>query len=253
VSSVPDKLTLPGERVDSLGRGGLFIIQSPNAFSFSVDAVLLAHYASVANYEEVVDLCTGTAVIPLLLSTRAIGLKQIGVELCPEAADRAARSVTLNNLSDGIQIIQGDVKQVRGLLPAKRVSLVTANPPYLPLGQGLSSCAPSRRMARHEVTISLNEVVSAAAYLLGTGGRFAMVHRAFRLTDVLTALRGHRLEPKRLRLVHPKEGESAQLVLIESVKDAKASLSVAPPLMIHQSDGHMTEELQELYAGGAMR
>lgn len=248
-----DKLARPGERVDNLGRGGLFIIQSPGAFSFSVDAVLLAHYASVANYEEVVDLCTGTAVIPLLLSTRAKGLKQLGVELCPEAAERAARSVRLNNLADSIEIVQGDVKQIRAIMPAKRFSLVTANPPYLPLGQGLSSLSPSRRMARHEVTLSLREVVSAAAYLLGTGGRFAMVHRAFRLTDVLVALREHRLEPKRLRLVHHKDGGQAELVLVESVKEAKPSLSVAPPLVIHQADGRMTEELQELYAGGALR
>jgi len=250
---VQSELVRPDERVDSLERGGLRIIQSPRAFSFSLDAVLLAHYASVANYDTVMDLCTGSAVIPLLLSTRAKGLKQVGLELNAEAAERAERSVLLNDLTGSIEIIAGDVRKVKAVLRGRRFSLVTVNPPYLPLGQGVASNCDARKMARHEVDVTLREVVSAAAYLLATGGRLAMVHRAFRLTDILVVLREHRLEPKRLRLVHHKVNTEARLVLIESVKDAKAELKVAPPLYVHQENGALSLELQELYAGGELR
>lgn len=250
---VQSELVRPDERVDSLERGGLRIIQSPRAFSFSLDAVLLAHYASVANYDTVMDLCTGSAVIPLLLSTRAKGLKQVGLELNAEAAERAERSVLLNNLTGSIEIIAGDVRKVKAVLRGRRFSLVTVNPPYLPLGQGVASNCDAHRMARHEVDVTLSEVVSAAAYLLATGGRLAMVHRAFRLTDILVVLREHRLEPKRLRFVHHKVNTEARLVLIESVKDAKADLKVAPPLYVHQENGALSLELQELYAGGELR
>jgi tRNA1(Val) A37 N6-methylase TrmN6 len=243
---------LPGERIDNLERGGLRIIQSPDAFCFSVDAVLLAHFAVVRSFDRVMDLCTGTAIIPLLLSTRAKGLRQWGIELNGEVAERATRSVALNGLSESITISQGDVRQIRDGYPHGSFDLVTANPPYLPLAQGEMSTSDLRRMARHELTANLRDVVAAAQWLLPTGGRFAMVHRPNRLTDILVTLREHRLEPKRLRLVHPAEGKEACMVLVESTKDAKPELKLGAPLYIHQQDGNYSEQLRTLYAGGEL-
>lgn len=243
---------LPGERIDDLERRGLRIIQSPSAFCFSVDAVLLAHFAGVRNYDHVMDLCTGTAIIPLLLSTRANGLRQWGIELNIQVAERAARSVELNGLTENITIVQGDVRDVRNSYPHGHFDLVTANPPYLPLAQGAMNASDLRRMARHELTANLRDVVEATQWLLPTGGRFAMVHRPRRLTDILVTLREHRLEPKRLRLVHPAEGKEACMVLVESIKDAKPELKVGAPIYIHQRDGRYTEQLRTLYAGGEL-
>lgn len=243
----------PGERLDNLERGGLRIIQDPRSFCFSLDAVLLAHFAAVQNYDRVMDLCTGSGVVPLLLSTRAKGLKQVGMELCAETAERAQRSMCLNGLAESIEVVTGDVRQVRQLFPSRRFSLVTVNPPYLPLGQGETSAKETRSMARHEVTLTLAEVVRAAAYLLPTGGRLAMVHRACRLVDILTSLRENRIEPKRLRFVHTKVKAPASLVLVEAIRDAKPLLTVGVPIYIHHEDGTYTAELQELYAGGELR
>lgn len=241
-----------GERIDSLERGGLRIIQSPSSFCFSIDAVLLAHFATVHNYDSVMDLCTGTGVIPLLLSTRAKGLVQTGLELNSEVAERAKRSVLLNGLDGAISIVAGDLRQVRANFPHGSFTLVTANPPYLPLGQGEVSMADVRRMARHEVTATLKDVVAAAQWLLPTGGRFAMVHRPFRLTDILVCLREHRLEPKRLRFVHPSAQREANMVLVESVKDARPELKLSAPIIVHDVGGGYTEQILNLYAGGEL-
>jgi len=248
-----DEFVKPGERIDNLERGGLRIIQDPRSFCFSLDAVLLAHFAAVQNYDSVMDLCTGSGIVPLLLSTRAKGLKQVGMELCAETAERAQRSICLNGLEESIEVVVGDVRQVRQIFPSRRFNLVTVNPPYLPLGQGETSEKGARCMARHEVTLTLAEVVRAAAYFLPTGGRLAMVHRACRLVDILTGLRESRLEPKRLRFVHTKFKAAASLVLVEAVRDAKPLLNVGLPIYIHQEDGTYTAELQELYAGGELR
>ncbi|MBS3873385.1 MAG: tRNA1(Val) (adenine(37)-N6)-methyltransferase [Firmicutes bacterium] len=249
----PPEFIEPGERIDNLERGGLRIIQNPSFFCFSLDAVLLAHFAPVQNYDRVMDLCTGSGIIPLLLSTRAKGLKQVGLELCAETAERAGRSMRLNRLEESIEVVNGDVRQVRQLFPTQRFNLVTVNPPYLPLGQGETSGKDARSMARHEVTLTLAEVVRAAAYLLPTGGRLAMVHRACRLADILITLRENRLEPKLLRFVHTKVQAPSSLVLLEAVRDAKPLLKVGVPIYIHKADGTYTCELQELYAGGELR
>lgn len=252
MTSSLEKLVLPGERIDDLERGGVRIIQSRDAFCFSVDAVLLAHFAAVHNYDRVMDLCTGTAIIPILLSTRAKGLRQWGLELNDEVSERAMRSVALNRLSDKITVVKGDVRDIRGSFAHGGFDLVTANPPYLPLAQGDISTSDLRSMARHEVTVTLRDVIAAAQWLLPTGGRFAMVHRPHRLADIIVTLRELRLEPKRLRLVHPAAGKEACMVLVESIKDAKPELKVGAPIYIHQRDGSYTEQLRTLYAGGEL-
>jgi len=238
------------ERIDDLERAGLRLIQCPASFCFSIDAVLLSHFATAHNYDRVMDLCTGTGVIPLLLSTRAKGLRLVGLELNREVAERAARSVRLNKLEASIAIECGDVRNFKSLFPHNSFNVVVANPPYLPVGQGNLSAVDVQRMARHEVTATLRDVVAAAQWLLPTGGRFAMVHRSHRLTDILVVLREHRLEPKRMRMVHAAAGKEANIVLVEAVKDAKPDLVSGPPIFVHNADGTYTAEIRRLYAGG---
>lgn len=236
----------PGERLDDLLINDLRIIQDASAFCFSLDAVLLAHFATVRRGDRVVDLGTGTGVIPLLLTTREEQREIIGIEVQPEVADRANRSVTLNRLSDRIKVITGDLCVINQVIPGYRAELVTANPPYLPIGTGEPSPRGEMAIARHEVRCSLLDVVKAAAYLLGTAGRFAMVHRPNRLVEILSAMTNLRLEPKRLRLVHPRAGKEPNMVLVEGIKDARPGLQVLPPLFVYENDS-FSAELTAIY------
>lgn len=231
----------PGERLDDLAIDDLKIIQDDSAFRFSLDAVLLAHFATVRRGDRVVDLGTGTGVIPLLLTTRESVSEIVGIEIRPEVADRAARSVIQNGLSPKIRIVEGDLREVRTLLPGFRAELVTANPPYLPIGTGETSPREDVATARHEICSNLFDVVRAAAYLLGSAGRFAMVHRPNRLVEILGTMSGARLEPKRLQLVHPRAGKGPNLLLVEGIKDARQGLQVLPPLFVYDHEGYSSE------------
>lgn len=240
------ELLRPGERLDDLLVSDLRIIQDTNAFCFSMDAVLLAHFATLRSGDRVVDLGTGTGIIPLLLTTRMERVNVLGIEVQPEAAERAERSVQFNNLHNKIQIWQGDLRQIEKLLPGYRANLVTCNPPYLPLGEGQISLSDQLAIARHEVCCQLQDVARAAAYLLGTGGRLALVHRPQRLAEIFYWLNEYRLEPKRLRLVHPRAGTEPNMVLIESIRDARPGLKILPPLFVYEGDAY-TPEVKALY------
>lgn len=239
-------LLRPGERLDDLLVSNLRIIQDASAFCFSMDAVLLSHFATLRQGDSVVDLGTGTGIIPLLLTTRAKLKHLIGIELQPQVVERTQRSVKLNALQDKIEIICGDLRQIEQLLPGFRVNLVTSNPPYLPLGDGQVSLTSQQAIARHEVCCQLEDVARAASYLLGTGGRFALVHRPHRLTEIFHWLNKFKLEPKRLRLVYPRAGLEPNMVLIESVRDARPGLKILPPLFVYEGDNY-TPEVTALY------
>lgn len=236
----------PGERLDDLLIDGLQIIQDDSEFRFSVDAVLLAHFATLRRGDRVVDLGTGTGIIPLLLCTRAELQSVIGVEIQAEVAARAVRSVEHNGLGPLIRIEQGDLREIERVLPGVRVDLVTANPPYLPVGSGVSSPKESLAVARHEVCCNLEDVVRSAAYLLGSGGRFALVHRPERLTEILSLMAAYRLVPKRLRLVHPRVDQEAKMVLVEGVRDARPGLRTLPPLVVLAGDDY-SPEIRAIY------
>lgn len=242
------ELLRPGERLDDLLVSNLHIIQDTSAFCFSMDAVLLAHFATLRSGDRVVDLGTGTGIIPLLLTTRSPRLSILGVELQAEVAERAGRSVTFNGLQERISIVQGDLRQIGELLPGYRANLITCNPPYLPLGEGQVSLSDGQALARHEVCCQLQDVARAAAYLLGTGGRFALVHRPHRLAEMFFWLNQYRLEPKRLRLVHPRIGTEPNMVLLESVRDARPGLRILPPLYVYEGEDY-TPEIHALYFG----
>lgn len=242
-----DKVPLyPGERVDDLIINNLRVIQHPDAFCFSIDSIVLAHFATVRTGATAVDLGAGTGVIGLLLVARGAG-RVVGVEIDSAAAERAQRSVQLNGLTKQMAVVAADLRRLKGVLPAGAWDLVVANPPYRPVGDGRISPRTTVAAARHELTASLADVVAAARYLVKYRGRFAMVHLPERLTEIINALSGAGLEPKRLRFVHPFVDKSPVLVLVEAVRGARPGLEVMPPLIVYGPDGRYSPQILEYY------
>lgn len=237
----------PGERVDDLGRAGLRIIQHSGRFPFALDAVLLAHFVRLRRGQKVLDLGTGGGVIPLLLSALHEDVHITGLELQPDTADMAARSVELNRLQSRIRIDCGDYRQMVGLYGHERFDVVTMNPPYRETNRGQVSLAHGRATARHEMAGSLGEAMKAASLAVRYGGRVAVVFLAERLADLIGHARERRLEPKRLRLIHPRAGRSAKLLLLEAVKGGGTGLTVEPPLVVYEQSQSFTDELRRLY------
>ncbi len=245
------ELLRPGERLDDLLIGGLKIIQRVDGFRFSLDAVLLAHFATVKKGAAAVDLGAGTGVLGLLLAARgAAGVT--GVELDAGMAEMARRSIALNGLEARLDVLCADVRSITGggLLAANRWDMVVANPPYRSPAGGAVSPHGTVAMARHELAGGVDEFVAAAAYLLKARGRLAMVHLPERLADIVVALRGAGLEAKRLRLVHPMPGKAAKLLLVEGVRGARPGLAVEPPLYVYGADGRHSAEIMAYYQAG---
>lgn len=235
------------ERVDDLHRNGYVIIQDPKRFCFGIDAVILSGFAEVKKGENVMDLCTGTGIIPILLEAKTEGSHFTGLEIQEESVEMAKRSVRLNGLEDKVTIDFGDVKNTEALYRASSFDVVTVNPPYMNEGGGLKNGYSPKTIARHEVLCSLEDVVDAAARLLVPQGRLYMVHRPHRLTDIMVTLRNHRLEPKRLRFVHSYADREPVMVLVEAVSNGKPMVKVMPPLIIYKEDGKYTGEIMKIY------
>ena len=235
-----------GERIDDLQRNGYRIIQHPDSFCFGMDAVLLSSYAAAGSGERVLDLGTGTGIIPILMRAKTKCRDFTGLEINPESAGRAERSIRLNHLEDSIRILQGDLREVRSLFSPGSFDVVTSNPPYMVAGHGLTGKA-GKGPERHELLCTLEDVVSAAARVLREQGRFYLVHRPFRLAEVIVTLSRYRLEPKRMRLVCPMAGKEPNLMLIEARKGANPRMTVEPPLFVYERPGVYTGELLDIY------
>ena len=235
------------ERVDDLHRNGYVIIQDPKRFCFGIDAVILSGFAEVKKGENVMDLCTGTGIIPILLEAKTEGSHFTGLEIQEESVEMAKRSVRLNGLEDKVTIDFGDVKNTEALYRASSFDVVTVNPPYMNEGGGLKNGYSPKTIARHEVLCSREDVVDAAARLRVPQGRLYMVHRPHRLTDIMVTLRNHRLEPKRLRFVHSYANREPVMVLVEAVSNGKPMVKVMPPLIIYKEDGEYTGEIMKIY------
>lgn len=238
-----------GERIDDLQRKGYRIIQDPSFFCFGTDAVLLSGFAKPGRHDRVLDLGTGTGVIPLLLAARYPEAHYTGLEILPEIADMARRSVELNGLEEQITIRRGDIREADRLFAAGSFDTIVTNPPYLAGADGLKSPSPARAAARHELWCTIDDVLHAGAVLLRPGGSFFMVHRPNRLAEILEKMRQARIEPKLLRLVHPRAGEDAVLFLVKGAKDGGQWLTVGPPMIIHGDDGGYTPEVRAIYEG----
>lgn len=233
------------ERIDDLERNGLKIIQDTGKFCFGMDAVLLSGFAQVKAGERVVDLGTGTGIIPILLSAKTEGEHFTGVEIQEEMADMASRSVAMNGLCDKIDIVRGDLKELGR--DGMTADVVTSNPPYMKEGNGLKNPDDARAVSRHEVACTLSDVCQAAGRLLKNGGRFYMVHRPLRLCEIITELKAAKLEPKRMKFVHPFADKEANMVLIEAVKGAGAECRVEKPVIVYEAPGKYTEEIWSIY------
>ncbi len=241
---------LSDETLDDLLLKDLKLIQKKEGFRFTLDSVVLAHFASVKEGDRIVDLGTGSAVIPLLLSSRLHKYHITGVEIQKDIAQMAERSVRLNGLMDNISIYNGDFRDVHRVLGGGTYSLVTANPPYWSVGEGLVSPVESRAISCHEVSAGLRDFVVAAGKLLNYQGRFAIVYHTERLVETIALLRANRLEPRRIRFIHPFVDKPARHFLLESRKSAPADLKVLPPLIVYQEKGKYSQEILEWYGKG---
>ena len=234
------------ERLDDLEISGLHIIQSPDKFCFGMDAVLLSGFAYAKKGDRVIDLGTGTGILPLLLWAKTEGEHFTGLEIQEESADMARRSVVGNNITN-IEIVDGDIKSVDKLFKRQSFDVVTSNPPYMINEHGITNPEAPKQIARHEILCTLEDVVKAADYLLKSNGRFFMVHRPFRLPEIFENLRKYRLEPKRMRLVYPQIDKEPNMVLVEAVKYGKPRLNVEKPLIVYDEDMKYTEEMMRDY------
>ena len=252
-SSLAQELLRPGEKIDDLQRSGLRIIQDPARFCFGMDAVLLTGFIqdgiggrSMA-HEDLLDLGTGTGIIPLLMSAKSDCRHLIGLEIQPDSAEMAMRSVKLNGIEDRVRILQGDIKEADALFAPASFGIVTCNPPYMIGGHGLQNPESPKAIARHEVLCDFDDVARAAERLLKSGGHFYLVHRPFRLAEIMTTLRDHGLEPKRMRLVYPYVDREPNMVLLDCVRGGRPRLSVEKPLIVYKEPGKYTEEIYEVY------
>ena len=235
------------ERVDDLQRNGYRIIQNKDKFCFGMDAVLLSGFAQVKPGEQVIDLGTGTGIIPILLEAKYEGEHYTGLEIQKEMAEMASRSVALNGLQEKISIVEGDLRNAGERLGLSRFDVVTSNPPYMNHAHGLKNPDLPKAIARHEVLCTLEDVVREAARLLRPGGRFYMVHRPHRLIEIITALTSHKLEPKRIKMVHPYIGREANMVLLEAVRGGRPMIKVEAPVVVYKEPGVYTEEIYDIY------
>ena len=235
------------ERLDDLQRNGYQIIQKKDGFCFGMDAVLLSGFAAVKPGEKAIDLGTGTGIIPILLEAKYEGEHYTGLEIQDEVAEMAARSVALNHLEEKVSIVKGDIKEASRLFGAASFDVVPSHPPYMNDAHGLKNPDLPKAIARHEVLCTLDDVAREAAKLLRPGGRFYMVHRPHRLIEIITALTKYKLEPKRMKMVHPFVDKEANMVLIEAVRGGKSMIKVEAPIVVYREPGVYTQEIYDIY------
>ncbi|WP_426704540.1 tRNA1(Val) (adenine(37)-N6)-methyltransferase [Staphylococcus shinii] len=241
-------MLLADERLDYLTKENLRIIQNDEVFSFSTDALLLAHFTKIKKQDTIMDLCSGNGVIPLLLSDK--GKQNIdGIEIQQQLVDMAQRSVVYNQLDDRIHMYHMDLKKVQQQFKPSQYSLVTCNPPYFKVNQQHQHQKNAHKIARHEIMCTLEDCCLAARHLLKQGGRMVMVHRAERLMDVLSYMRAYQIEPKKLYFVYSKQDKVSQTIVVEGRKGGNQGLDIQPPFCIYNNDGTYTEEMREIYYG----
>lgn len=238
------------ESVEDLQAGNLRLIQKKDGFRFGTDAVLLADFAKEIAAEEALDLCTGTGVIPILLSHKTRIGHICALEIQNEFCDMVGRSVAMNGLTERIAITQGDLKDACLHYGKRRFGLITCNPPYMKAGTGIGNAKDSKLIARHEILCTLEDVVRVSADLLTQGGHLVMVHRPQRLAELLWAMRQYKIEPKRLRLVYPSAEKEPVLCLVDGAFGGGAELRILPPLFLKGADGGESEELKKIYGRG---
>lgn len=231
------------ERLDDLQVNGYEIIQHPGKFCFGMDAVLLSNFARVKKGEQVLDLGTGTGIIPILLTAKTEGKHFVGLEIQEESADMARRSVIHNHLEEKVEIVNGDIKEAANIFGSASFDVITTNPPYMIGQHGIANASDTKAIARHEVLCTLDDILRESAKILRPGGRFYMVHRPFRLAEILSKMVSVGIEPKRMRMVHPFIDKEPNMVLIEGKRGGNSRMTVERPLVVYKETGVYSEEL----------
>lgn len=238
---------LENEKVDDLQYKGLKLIQKTDGFRFGVDAVLLAHFADVKKGSDVLDLGTGTGIIPVLLAGKTEARSITGLEIQQEMVEMASRSVALNDLGDRVRMVCGDLKNAVELFGPSRFQTIVTNPPYMNRGAGLLNPSDSKAVSRHELLCTLEDVIRVSSRLLVPGGQFAMVHRPERLADIIYLMRSCALEPKYLQLVHPAPYKEPNLLLIKGSRQGRPGLKMMKPLYVYDENGHYSVDINRIY------
>jgi len=231
------------ERLDDLQVNGYEIIQHPEKFCFGMDAVLLSNFARVKKGECALDLGTGTGIIPILLTAKTAGERFVGLEIQDESADMARRSVAHNHLEQKVEIVNGDIKEASSIFGAASFDVITTNPPYMIGQHGIANALDTKAIARHEVLCTLDDVLRESAKILRPGGRFYMVHRPFRLAEILSNMVQVGIEPKRMRMVHPFIDKEPNMVLLEGKRGGNSRMTVESPLIVYKDKGVYSDEL----------
>lgn len=236
----------PNERLDDL-QNGYEIIQNPRFFCYGIDAVLLSWFAKVKQDELVLDMGTGPGIIPILLKAKTKGKHFTGLEIQEEVAEMAGRSVLHNHAEEDITIVNGDIKEASAMFGRASFHVVTCNPPYMTEHHGLTNPEEPKAIARHELLCSLEDIVREASLVLKPGGRFYMVHRPFRLAEIMGTMMKYKMEPKRMQLVYPYVDREPNMVLIEAVKGGNPRIHVEKPLIVYEAPGVYTKDVKEIY------
>ncbi len=236
-----------GERLDDLQCDGLYLIQNPDKFCFGIDAVLLSNFVKVKKDGYAVDLCTGSGIVPILLSTKTKAKRITGIEIQSDIADMASRSVSYNKLDEKIDIINDDISNALKYIKHSCVDSVCVNPPYMKDMAAIKNPDLPLAIARHELLTDLETVINIANKLLKENGRFFMIHRPSRLSEIFASMKQNRIEPKRIRFIHSYIDSKANLVLIEGLKGSGVWLDVEPPLAVYKEKNVYTDEVLKIY------
>jgi len=237
---------MSGVTTDTFFKGRLKVKQARNGYRFSIDAVLLAHFVNPRPGDTILDLGSGCGIIPLMLAFRHPNVMLYGVEIQAALADLALANVAVNGLAGRVTIMQQDLKDLTAGSMGGRIDLVVSNPPFRKVNSGRMNPHEQRAIARHEIMITLQDVIAAASRVLPLGGRFVTIYAVERLVDMLVSLRAVKLEPKQMRMVHSNEDRKAHLFLMEAVKGGNPGLAVGPPLNIYNQAGGYTDEVAQM-------
>ena len=235
------------ETLEDLQIGGLFLIQKKSGFRFGMDAVLLAAFAKDIPSRKTLDLCTGSGIIPILLSAKTDTDKIFGLEIQQSVFNTAVRSIEYNNLEGRIFLTCGDVKNAAGIYGKRQFDLITCNPPYMPNGSGIKNPDSEKVIARHEILCTLEDIISVSAQLLKHHGHLALVHKPSRLADIIYLMRKNDIEPKRIRFIHKSKTTEPSLLLVDGSFKGGKELRIMPPLYLYDDSGSETSDLLEVY------